>query len=157
MRIPGRTVITSALLTGVLLLPGCGGENGEKGEKESRAPRTATGTVEQLAAKTGCEPNMQIDAEELRQGICETGDGRYVLATFRTDKNQRDWINEAKPYGGTYLVGKRWVAVGEAKVLGTLRGRLGGTVESGEDHSGGSGESGHSGGSGGEHEGHHGG
>ena len=49
-----------------------------------------------------------------------------MLATFATDRGQREWINEANDYGGSYLVGRKWVAVGDAKVVTALRGRLGG-------------------------------
>nr|WP_069630437.1 hypothetical protein [Streptomyces niveus] len=106
-------------------------------------PRTATGSLEQLAEKAECEPNVQTDAEELRQANCKTGYGRYILTTFATDRGLREWINEANDYGGSYLVGRRWVASGDAKVVESLRGRLGGTVETapehgsgGEDHGG---------------------
>lgn len=97
------------------------------------------GTLEELAARARCKPNIQTDADELRQANCATSDGRYVLTTFATDRGQREWINEANDYGGTYLVGRRWVAVGEEKVVTALRGRLGGMVETGSlHHSGGS-------------------
>lgn len=135
------------------LVAACG--SGDDGDKATKAPKTATGSLEQLAAKAECEPNIQTDAAELRQANCTTDDGRYVLATFATDRGQREWINEANDYGGSYLVGRKWVAVGEAKVVTALRGRLGGTVEtaSQQHHSG---SSGGSGGSEGGHSGHHG-
>lgn len=128
---------------GAALLAGCGG-----GEE---IPPTATGTLEQLASKAHCKPSIGTDAEELRQANCSTDDGRYVLATFATDRGQREWINEANDYGGSYLVGRKWVAVGEPQVVAALRGRLGGTVETASPHhSSGSGadggkEAGHSG------------
>ncbi|MGW7053433.1 hypothetical protein [Streptomyces sp. NPDC054887] len=122
----------SAIAVLALLATGCGAG----GNEEKPVPETATGSLEQLAEKVECEPNIQTDAAELRQGNCETGDGRYVLATFTTDRGQREWINEAKDYGGTYLVGRKWVAVGDGKVVTALRGRLGGTVETSSHHSG---------------------
>lgn len=115
----------AVVLVGLALLAGCGGGAAD-GDGEQDAPRTATGTLEQLAAKARCEPNLQTDAEEIRQANCRTGDGRYVLATFATDRGQREWIDEANDYGGSYLVGRRWVAVGEPEVVAALRGRLGG-------------------------------
>ncbi|QNE77810.1 hypothetical protein F0344_27335 [Streptomyces finlayi] len=135
---------------GLVLLAGCGGGAGD-GERE--APPTAIGTLEQLAAKADCEPDLQTDAEEIRQANCLTADGRYVLVTFATDRGQREWIDEADDYGGSYLVGRKWVAVGEPKVVAALRGRLGGTVETASPHH--SGRSG-SGGSEGGHSGHRG-
>jgi hypothetical protein len=97
-------------------------------------PKTATGSLEKIASKAECEPNMQTDATELRQANCTTGAGKWVIATFATDRGQREWLNEAKDYGGSYLVGRKWVAVGDAKIVATLRGRLGGTVETGASH-----------------------
>lgn len=128
MRFTGRAALVSAVL---LLTAGCGGEE-EKGREG--APEPATGTVEQLAAKASCKPDMQIDAAELRQGICTTKDGKYVLATFATNQGQQNWLSEAQAYGGSYLVGRKWVAVGDPKVLDTLRGRLGGEVETAVTH-----------------------
>ncbi|WP_338676284.1 hypothetical protein V1460_27380 [Streptomyces sp. SCSIO 30461] len=131
-------------------------------EKAADVPKTATGSLEELAAKVSCEPNVSTDAEEIRQANCETKDGTYVLSTFATDRGQREWINEANDYGGTYLVGRRWVVSGDEKVVAALRERLGGDVETGTSHdghtgggNGGSG-TGDTGGehSGGEHSGH---
>lgn len=146
-----------AVLTGFALLTACGVltacDGGADGDKGPTGPATASGTLEQLASKADCEPNLQTDAEEIRQANCTTGDGRYVLATFATDRGQREWINEANDYGGSYLVGRKWVAVGDADVVAALRGRLGGTVETASSH-----HSGNSGGGGNEtgHSGHHG-
>ncbi|GAA3236933.1 hypothetical protein GCM10020256_56060 [Streptomyces thermocoprophilus] len=107
-------------------------------------PPTATGSLERLAAEVKCRPDMQTDADEIRQAICRTSDGRFVLATFATDRGQREWINEAKDYGGHYLVGRKWVAVGESAVVSTLRATLGGDIEEGIDHSGHSSSGSHS-------------
>lgn len=143
--------VAAAVLTGLALLTACGA--GPDGDDKPDVPPTATGTLEQLASKAHCEPNIQTDAEEIRQANCKTGDGRYVMVTFNTDRGQREWINEANDYGGSYLVGRKWVAVGDAKVVAALRGRLGGTVETASPHH--SGSSGHGGSEGG-HSGHHG-
>ncbi|EFE74001.1 lipoprotein [Streptomyces filamentosus NRRL 11379] len=141
-------------MAGFLLLAGCSTEPADdNGGRERPTPKpTATGTLEQLARKAGCDPNVQTDAAELRQANCKTEEGRYVLTTFATDRGQREWINEAKDYGGSYLVGRQWVAVGDAEVVAALRGRLGGTVETASPH-----HSGDSGGGGSEdgHSGHH--
>ncbi|MFD6988770.1 hypothetical protein [Streptomyces sp. NPDC059943] len=116
------------------LLSGCGANDDEA----PKTPKTATGSLEQLAEQATCDPNVQTDAEELRQANCKTGDGRYILTTFATDRGLREWINEANDYGGSYLVGRRWVASGDAKVVETLRGRLGGTIETAPEHHSGS-------------------
>ncbi|KOT33492.1 lipoprotein [Streptomyces caelestis] len=113
----------------VLALAGCGSGGGEE-----QAPPTATGSLEHLAAEAKCEPDMQTDADTIRQALCEKGDEKYVLATFATDRGQREWLNTAKDYGGYYLVGRKWVAVGEEGTVTALRGMLGGTMEEGSEH-----------------------
>ncbi|MFD5796226.1 hypothetical protein ACFWIO_22350 [Streptomyces diastatochromogenes] len=112
-----------------LALAGCGSSGDSKA-----VPPTATGSLESLAAEVKCKPNMQTDADELRQAICKNADGRFILATFATDRGQREWINDAKDYGGYYLVGRKWVAVGDDGVVKALRGTLGGDVEIGTNH-----------------------
>ncbi|MET7711174.1 hypothetical protein [Streptomyces sp. NPDC005407] len=152
-----RTARAALAVLALTLATACGsGDDGDGrgADKDSKPPTTATGTLEQLAEKAECKPNIQTDADELRQANCTTGDGKYVLATFATDRGQREWINAANDYGGSYLVGRKWVAVGEAKVVTALRGRLGGTVETGSQHH--SGSSGGSGGSEQDHSEHHG-
>ncbi|GHD98039.1 hypothetical protein [Streptomyces alanosinicus] len=125
----------------VLALAGCGA-----GGETKAVPPAATGSLESLAAEVKCKPNMQTDADELRQAICKNGDGRFILATFATDRGQREWINDAKDYGGYYLVGRKWVAVGDDGVVKALRGTLGGDVEIGTNHAAhGAGHSGHGG------------
>ncbi|NBM19100.1 hypothetical protein [Streptomyces sp. GC420] len=138
-RIRTSGVIRAAAVACVLAVAaaGCGGGTQDDGDggKDGAVPPAATGTLEQLAAKVKCEPNMQTDAEELRQANCETEAGRWVMITFKTETGKREWIDGAKDYGGEYLVGKRWVAVGDRKVVTALRGILGGELETGTDHS----------------------
>ncbi|MFG2144460.1 hypothetical protein ACGFRG_09730 [Streptomyces sp. NPDC048696] len=121
-----RAALAAALMT---LAAGCGSHGDD-------APEATSGTLEEIAAKAMCKPKISTNATELRQANCTTSDGRYVLATFATDRGQREWINEAKDYGGAYLVGRKWVAVGDETVVNALRGRLGGSVETGTNHSG---------------------
>jgi hypothetical protein len=115
----------------VFALAGCG-----SGDAKDSVPETATGSLEHLAAEVKCTPNMQTDADEIRQAICKNPDGKFILATFATDRGQREWINGAKDYGGHYLVGRKWVAVGETSTVNALRTTLGGDIEEGTDHSG---------------------
>ncbi|MEU0445114.1 hypothetical protein [Streptomyces tendae] len=142
-----RPMLAPAALAAVLALTGCGAD----GDGADAVPATVTGSLEHLAAEAECTPNMQTDADTIRQALCGKGDGKYVLATFSTDRGQREWINTAKDYGGYYLVGRKWVAVGHEDVVADLRGRLGGDLEQGVQHGGGGGHSsaGH-----GEHAGH---
>ncbi|MEU0398335.1 hypothetical protein ABZ208_37455 [Streptomyces sp. NPDC006208] len=130
-----------------------GGDKDGQGA-DGKEPKTATGTLEQLAEQATCKPNIQTDAAELRQANCKTADGAYILTTFSTDRGQREWINEANDYGGVYLVGRKWVASGDKKAITALRGRLGGTVETGTQHPSGGHDSG--GGTGEGHKGHEG-
>ncbi|MGY1522955.1 hypothetical protein ACW69C_04175 [Streptomyces sp. MN3] len=113
-----------------LALAGCG----SGGHGEHAVPPTVTGSLEKLAAEAKCDPDMQTDADTIRQALCEKGDEKYVLATFSTDRGQREWLNTAKDYGGYYLVGRKWVAVGEEKTVEALRTKLGGDLEEGSEH-----------------------
>ncbi|MFD1661217.1 hypothetical protein ACFSL4_24180 [Streptomyces caeni] len=128
-----RENLAAGAAVALLVLTGCGGSGGP-GDAQDKVPATATGSLEDLAANVRCKPSIQTDADEIRQGVCENADGRFVLATFATDRGQRDWLNDAKDYGGHYLVGRKWVAVGDDGVVEALRGRLGGEVEIGVDH-----------------------
>jgi hypothetical protein len=128
-------MLAATAAAAVLVLAGCGSGDGD-GDKAA-VPETASGSLEHLAAEVGCTPTIQIDADELRQASCRksAAHGKFLLATFATDRGQREWIDGAKDYGGHYLVGRKWVAVGETeKVTATLRRTLGGDIEEGQDH-----------------------
>jgi hypothetical protein len=114
----------------ILALAGCG----TGGEDEAAVPEAVTGSLEHIAAEAKCKPNMQTDADTIRQALCKKGKDKYVLATFATDRGQREWLNSAKDYGGYYLVGRKWVAVGQEKTVTALQGTLGGTMEEGSAH-----------------------
>ncbi|MFI8187832.1 hypothetical protein ACIF8T_03340 [Streptomyces sp. NPDC085946] len=144
---PMRAALAGAVAALALTACGAGGSGA------AAVPETATGSLEHLAAEVKCEPDLQTDADTIRQAICEKGDEKYILATFSTDRGQREWLDQAKDYGGFYLVGRKWVAVGEERTVEELRGTLGGDMETGTDHSGhaaGGGE-----GDGAAHSGHH--
>ncbi|MGW0965210.1 hypothetical protein [Streptomyces sp. NPDC002516] len=133
----GKLLTGAAVAAALLALTGCGGGSDGKGAAaKETVPPTATGSLEELAAEVRCKPSIQTDADEIRQGVCKIGAGKFILATFATDRGQREWLNGAKDYGGSYLVGAKWVAVGDQKMVTTLRGRLGGTLEQGASHSG---------------------
>ncbi|MGV9562910.1 hypothetical protein [Streptomyces sp. NPDC003480] len=131
-----REKLAAGAAVALLVLTGCAGSGGSggSGAAQSRVPAAATGSLEDLAADVRCKPNIQTDADEIRQAICTNSDGKFVLATFATDRGQREWINDAKDYGGYYLVGRKWVAVGDDGVVKALRGTLGGDVEIGVNH-----------------------
>ncbi|MFF1547700.1 hypothetical protein [Streptomyces sp. NPDC058291] len=126
-----RPMLAAAAAAAALLLAGC-----SSGDKEVAVPQTATGSLEHIAAEAKCTPDMQTDADELRQALCKNAAGKFILLTFATDRGQREWINGAKDYGGHYLVGRKWVAVGEqTSTVTALRKTLGGDIEEGTDHS----------------------
>lgn len=136
------------VVVGVLGVAGCGaGADGGAGEPRGGRPVSVSGTagLDRLAAAAGCEPVVRSASRDLRQANCRTAEGRYVLAVFRTDRGQREWLDAADDYGGSFLVGRRWLAVGEQRVLVGLRGRLGGTVVTSSHHSGNSGGGGREG------------
>lgn len=128
-----RPMLTATAAAAVFALAGCGSGDGDD---KAAVPETATGSLEHLAAEVGCDPTIQIDADEVRQASCRKSDadGKFILATFATDRGQREWINGAKDYGGHYLVGRKWIAVGETKTVTALRATLGGDIEEGQDH-----------------------
>ncbi|MBO1333269.1 hypothetical protein [Streptomyces sp. VRA16 Mangrove soil] len=152
MRKTGKLLVTAVVLAGAAA--GC--TSGGVRDEGPKIPRTATGTLEQIAHRAGCaRPAVQTNAAELRQANCGSGTGRWVLATFATDRGQTEWLDSADDYGGTYLVGRKWIAVGPDAVVTKLRGRLGGTVErSSSHHSGSSGGGGHEEAPGSGHTGH---
>jgi hypothetical protein len=120
-------------LAALLVLSGCG-----SGDEEKAVPKTATGSLEHIAGEVGCKPNMQTDADTIRQALCSNKDGdfdgKFVLATFATDRGQAEWLAGAKDYGGYYLVGRKWVAVGEEKTVIGLQDTLGGDMQEGSEH-----------------------
>ncbi|MEW2356629.1 hypothetical protein [Spirillospora sp. NPDC029432] len=136
-----HTPVRTVLLCGAALAPpaaaGCSGGHG--GHGTDGAPAAKEATIEQLAQRTGCTLTGTRKAAELRQGQCKTGKGRYVLVSFTSDKTRDSWLTEAKPWGGTYLVGPKWVAVATPQILETLRKDVGGKIVKGDDHGGGGG------------------
>lgn len=142
-----RALPALATLCAALLCGGCGshGHTGrgtrdttKEGHHEATATRAAKpATLQQIAKAIGCEAEVTVDADELREGACTTKQGAYRMATFAADEGQRAWLTESQDYGGIYLVGNRWVVTAQtADSLSSLRGNLGGTIESGESHHG---------------------
>lgn len=127
--------LSAAGAAALLMLTGCGSGSADEGDA---IPKTATGTLESIASEAGCKPDIQTDTDTIRQALCTNKDGdfdgKFVLATFATDRGQAEWLAGAKDYGGYYLVGRRWVAVGEEKTVAGLRGSLGGELQEGSEH-----------------------
>ncbi|AQT75488.1 hypothetical protein [Streptomyces sp. fd1-xmd] len=134
---PSLAAVAAACVT-VLLGGGCAGQTATPTSAKAEAEAAAPGTsLEEIASAIGCTAEVSVEADELRQGGCETGQGAYRMATFAAQKGLRAWLDEARAYGGVYLVGDRWVVTTRsADALNALRERLGGAVETGTAHEG---------------------
>ncbi|WP_049575019.1 hypothetical protein [Nonomuraea sp. SBT364] len=117
-----------ALLAGLVAACTPGGEGGGAGaaaaaNREPAAPLT----VEQLAAKVGCTPKMQVDATDIRTGYCKTDAGRFFVSTFVTEDGKNAWMDTAPEYK-PHLVGPLWTVLADLKVLRELQRPLDGDL-----------------------------
>ncbi|MFJ6793037.1 hypothetical protein [Streptomyces sp. NPDC091268] len=132
-RVTGRHLVPcAAVLLASLWCGGCAA-----GHAAERAPAAAApaASLSEIAAALGCTAEITVEAQELTEGACGTGPEAYRMATFAAGSGQRAWLAESRPYGGTYLVGDRWVVTAaSAQALAPLRDRLGGTIETGASH-----------------------
>ncbi|WP_232838482.1 hypothetical protein [Streptomyces geranii] len=136
---PRRGVALAALLTAVVLplTTACTSDSGDGGKKAASASMTpapvaavvAPAKVEVIADLTGCKVKIRTDAAELREGVCHTSLGDYLITTFPQEKFKLTWLDSASMYGGKYLVGTKWVISAAPKLLAPLRQKVGGTVE----------------------------
>ncbi|HEY8479736.1 MAG TPA: hypothetical protein VIL71_07890 [Spirillospora sp.] len=110
-------------------------------------------SLQELAKQTNCSPTGKRKVADMEQGNCKNELGRFVLVSFSSDQKKNAWLEEAKPWGGAYLVGASWIVVSEEKTLQKIREDLGGKIVYGDRHDWGDG--GH--GSGGKNSGGHGG
>ncbi|RSS32548.1 hypothetical protein EF912_38035 [Streptomyces sp. WAC07061] len=138
-----RLLAARAALCAALLAGGCATERAAHPGAAAHAthadasPTGRTATVEELASALGCTAESLTEADELRQGACATAQGAYRLTTFAAQKGLHAWLAETRVYGGVYLVGNRWVVTAPSpEALTALRERLGGTLETGEEHGG---------------------
>ncbi|MEU6729112.1 hypothetical protein ABZ917_35865 [Nonomuraea wenchangensis] len=128
-------------LVAVVLLAGLvaacsqsGGQGSGQGSGSGGGPAGAGGraaaappSVEQLAAKVGCKPRIQVDAAELRTGYCRTPDGEFFVTTFASQAGKDAWMDAAPEYN-PHLVGNLWTVLSGRQVLDLLRERLGGDL-----------------------------
>ncbi|MFF0215470.1 hypothetical protein [Streptomyces vinaceus] len=131
----------SAVLLATLLCGGCaarvaaGQEPAEGPSAPAPASTARPAPLQEIAAALGCTPETTVDADELREGACGSGQEGFRMATFTSEQGRRTWLNEAQMYGGTYLVGPTWViTAASAEALAGAHTRLGGTIETVSGH-----------------------
>ncbi|HEY8986146.1 MAG TPA: hypothetical protein VIU15_42055 [Streptomyces sp.] len=135
-----HTVRGVAALSLLFLLTACGGGGGEPAAKASggTAPAAtepaaavqvvAPAKVEIIAGMTGCTASIRIQADELREGSCRTGQGDYIITTFPKETLRDTWLDAAAIYGGTYIIGPQWAVGGKVDVLKKLQPEIGGEI-----------------------------
>ncbi|WP_070013329.1 hypothetical protein [Streptomyces abyssalis] len=132
---PGRLVIAViaavAVVAAVSTALVFGGDSGTATVAKSSKPPT----VEKLASALKCKADIQKKVEDYRLGVCTAKKTKYTFVTFKDNRAKRGWLDFSKDYGGTYLVGSRWIVVTDApSKLGPIQGKWGGTVERGKNH-----------------------
>ncbi|CAL9285130.1 hypothetical protein ABZ568_42450 [Streptomyces olindensis] len=129
-----RAVAAAGVLAALVLVTACGGGDDDKAAaKPSRAAAPAAGVVapakvEVIAGLAGCTAKIRTEADELREGVCHTAKGDFLITTFPEERLKETWLESARVYGGTYLVGMRWVVSAKPEMLEPLRAKLGGTI-----------------------------
>jgi hypothetical protein len=92
-------------------------------------------TVQQLAQGVGCDAKLAGKFADYRLASCEYQGRNLVMVDFDTEKNQSDWLELSKDYGGVYLVGERWVMTGNTLAeMSPLQDKFGGKLEQGDIH-----------------------
>ncbi|AXE90252.1 hypothetical protein [Streptomyces sp. Go-475] len=99
-----------------------------KGSAAPAAGVVAPAKVEVIAGLAGCTAKIRTEADELREGVCHTAKGDFLITTFPEERLKDTWLESARVYGGTYLVGMRWVVSAKPETLEPLRAKLGGTI-----------------------------
>ncbi|MFI7412005.1 hypothetical protein ACIBU0_25385 [Streptomyces sp. NPDC049627] len=128
---------TAGSLVLLLLVTACGGgedkgsaaKSGPTHVSATRAGVVAPAKVEVIADLAGCKVKIRTEADELREGVCHSEKGDWLITTFPQEKYKLTWLDAAAVYGGKYLVGTRWVVSAKPELLEQLRPRLGGTVQ----------------------------
>lgn len=92
-------------------------------------PSPAPANIEKIASMTGCTAEMRTEADELREAVCVTPDGNWIVTTFPTEKLKLTWLDTASMYGGIYLVGPKWAIGAEPPLLKKLRETVGGELQ----------------------------
>ncbi|WP_433462402.1 hypothetical protein [Spirillospora sp. CA-128828] len=120
----------AACVTTLALCTGCGSDSADRGRRTPGAATPARPlTLQQLGTALGCTPQQRGRAADYQQAICAAPSGQYLINTFATDKGQRAWLEYSMMYGGSYLVGPRWIIVSSPERLAPLHARLGGRIQ----------------------------
>lgn len=131
---PAGRVLVAIILCGIALA-GCSSSDADPKTAASPSPSESppvTGSVEQVAARLDCKPVIRTDADELRQGVCGTGDSEFSVTTFPAEKFKFTWLDAAAGWGGWYVVGPRWAVSASTKDQATARQKkLGGSLVDG--------------------------
>ncbi|WP_331748252.1 hypothetical protein [Streptomyces sp. NBC_00648] len=127
-----RLVVLVACLAAALGSVGLAVREGLVGEEREQPLGSA-----EIAAAIGCKLDTAVDAQELREAACEAKGSHYWVMSFSTAEGEKVWLDEAKAYGGTYLVGPRWVVVSQPEgATEALKAELGGELQKGSTHHG---------------------
>ncbi|MBC9730741.1 hypothetical protein [Streptomyces sp. TRM68367] len=96
-----RLVRGAALAASVAILPlatacspdddGAGADIEQSRKSSPVAAAVAPARVEVIANLTGCKAKIRIEAEQLREGLCHTKQGDYIITTFPEEKYQQTW------------------------------------------------------------------
>ncbi|MFC4494309.1 hypothetical protein ACFPA8_09200 [Streptomyces ovatisporus] len=116
----------------VALLGGCSDSG------DGTASVSAKGTppsVEKLGSALECKVKVTKKVEDYRLGSCKKDKTLFTMVTFKDNRAKRGWLDFSKPYGGTYLVGSRWLVLADSdKKLIPVQAKFGGTIEEGAAH-----------------------
>ncbi|MFE9560338.1 hypothetical protein ACFYM0_04445 [Streptomyces sp. NPDC006487] len=132
-RAPRAIALLAALLCAACVA--CTAGAGHAGGGRAASPPPAPEPLDRIAAALGCVPEVTVDAQEVREGACSVEGQAFRVATFGTAQGRAAWLSESRQYGGTYLVGERWIITApSADALTRARSRLGGTLDSAPGH-----------------------
>ncbi|GGP85695.1 hypothetical protein [Streptomyces melanogenes] len=125
-----RLVVLTACLVVALGSLGLSVHEDFVGEEQEEPPPT-----EKIAAAIGCTLDTAVTAEELHEAACAAKGTQYRVMSFATREGEQVWLDEAEAYGGTYLVGPRWVIVCQPEgATEALKAKLGGELQKAPSH-----------------------
>lgn len=137
-------LMTPVLVAASLLLAAGCGNSGEEAAAPPQKNQTTEAppalpsmpspfvSVEQMATTVGCEAKASGNTKDFRQTSCIQDGDRFSFLNFDTPEAQAAWLDYALIWGGSYLVGDRWVLQGPTiDDMKKLRNSLGGEIKEG--------------------------